>query len=96
MRRLLNYLILATRGGFTRARIIDTLKTQPQNAHQLAGKLGYDYTTIRHHLDVLIENSLLTATGGKYGQMYSLTPELESNYDTFLVLWNKRKESRGS
>lgn len=96
MRRLLNYLILGTRGGFTRARIIDALKTQPQNAHQLSEKLGYDYTTIRHHLDILVENSILTTTGGRYGQMYSLSPELESNYDTFLAFWNKWKESRSS
>ncbi len=87
MKRLLNYLIMGTRGGYTRARIIDALKAQSQNAHELTGKLGYDYSTIRHHLDVLVDNNLLVVTGNRYGQLYSLTPELKNNYASFLIIW---------
>lgn len=87
VKRLLNYLILGTRGGYARARIIDAIKNQPLNAHQLSEKLGYDYSTIRHHLDVLTENSLVTSSGEKYGQIYSISPELESNYDKFTLVY---------
>jgi len=89
MKRLLNYLILATRGGIARAQIIEAIRAQQLNAHQLSEKLGYDYSTIRHHLDVLMENHLLIANGNRYGQVYSLGPELESNYETFLMISGK-------
>jgi len=94
MRRLLNYIILGTRGGYTRARIIHTLKEEPKNAHQLAERLGYDYSTIRHHLDVLADNSLLVASGDRYGQVYSIGPELDMNYELFLQIWNAASKSR--
>jgi len=89
MKRLLNYLISGTRGGYARAQIIETIKAQQLNANQLAEKLGYDYSTIRHHLDVLTENSLLTASGDRYGQVYSIGPELEANYEIFLLILGK-------
>lgn len=87
VKRLLNYLILGTRGGYARARIIEAIKNQTMNAHQLSERLGYDYSTIRHHLGVLIENHLVTASGNRYGQVYSVSPELESNYDAFLLIY---------
>ena len=89
MKRLLNYLILGTRGGYARARIIEAIKNQQLNAHQLSERLGYDYSTIRHHLDVLIENNLVTGGGDRYGQVYTIGPELESNYDMFLLIYGK-------
>jgi DNA-binding transcriptional ArsR family regulator len=87
VKRLLNYLILGTRGGYARARIIETIRSQQLNAHQLSERLGYDYSTIRHHLEVLIENNLITASGNRYGQIYSISPELESNYETFVLIY---------
>jgi DNA-binding transcriptional ArsR family regulator len=89
MKRLLNYLILGTRGGYARARIIEAIRAQQQNAHQLSELLGYDYSTIRHHLDVLTENSLVTSSGDRYGQIYAISPELESNYEMFLLIYGK-------
>ncbi len=60
---VLGWLIAGTRGGVTRARIITTLKETPQNANQLATLLGMDYRTIRHHLEVLEKNKLITSAG---------------------------------
>jgi DNA-binding transcriptional ArsR family regulator len=93
LRRLLNYLITGTRGGYTRSKIIEALKEQPQNAHQLMERLTYDYSTIRHHLDVLVENGLVVTKGDRYGQVYSISPELESNYPVFLEIWNTSSRS---
>jgi DNA-binding transcriptional ArsR family regulator len=53
LKYLLGWLIAGTRGGATRAKIIETLKETPQNANQLATLLGMDYRTIRHHIKVL-------------------------------------------
>ncbi len=94
LKRLLNYLIMGTRGGYTRSEIINALKQQPQNAHQLMEKLGYDYSTVRHHLDVLVENGLAVTKGDRYGQIYSISPELDLNYRIFLEIWNTASRSR--
>jgi len=93
LKYLLGWLIAGTRGGPTRARIITTLKENPQNANQLATLLGMDYRTIRHHLNVLQKNKIITAVGEGYGIVYFLSQMLEDNYAVFeeIVkgLWKK-------
>jgi DNA-binding transcriptional ArsR family regulator len=83
LKYILGWLIAGTRGGATRAKIIDTLKEKPQNANQLANELGMDYRTIRHHLKVLEKNKLITSAGEGYGTTYFLSPALEENYELF-------------
>jgi len=77
------WVIAGTRGGASRAKIILFLKERPSNASQLAELLGMDYKTVRHHLEVLLENRLIVRVGGKYAATCFLSPELESNYGTF-------------
>jgi DNA-binding transcriptional ArsR family regulator len=60
--RLLCHLIAGTRGGRTRALILKNLVDRSYNAHQLSKVLNMDYKTIRHHLDVLIKNGIITKT----------------------------------
>jgi DNA-binding transcriptional ArsR family regulator len=84
LRRLLWFLIAGTRGGPNRARIIEALRARPSNAHQLAEGLGLDYRTIRHHLDLLERNGLLTRPAGNaYASPYFLSEYLEGNYPIF-------------
>ncbi|MGQ9551696.1 MAG: ArsR/SmtB family transcription factor [Candidatus Bathycorpusculaceae bacterium] len=83
LKYLLGWLIAGTRGGATRARIIETLKETPQNANQLANQLGMDYRTIRHHLEVLQKNRIITSVGEEYGKTYFLSPAMEENYVIF-------------
>ena len=84
LRQLLWYLIGGTRGGANRARIIEALRERPHNAHQLSEALGLDYRTVRHHLDLLVKNSLLTRPAGNaYAAPYFLSPYLEGNYALF-------------
>lgn len=89
LRRVLLYLISATRGGPVRAVIIATLKEEPMNVNQLAERLGHDYSTIKHHLDVLRENKLVEVAGGKYGQLYFLSTVLQENYGEFIEILGK-------
>ena len=86
---LLQWLIAGTRGGVNRARIINAIREEPQNANQLSELLGLDYRTIRHHLDVLGKNGLVTSMGETYGTMYFLSYELEENFEVFEEIWNK-------
>jgi DNA-binding transcriptional ArsR family regulator len=81
--------VIGTRGGTNRAQIIEAIRVEPRNANQLAGLLGVDYRTIRHHLDVLEKNGLLTSMGKQYGKMFFLSSELEENFRVFEEIWNE-------
>ena len=89
LRRLLWSLIGATRGGENRARIIHELKNRPSNLNQLSKKLGLEYRSIQHHIEVLKKNYLVTSQGERYGLTYFLTPWLESHYDIFEEILKK-------
>ena len=96
LRQLLWYLIAGTRGGPNRARIIEALRTQPGNASQLGKALGLDYRTIRHHLDLLQRNGLLTRPAGDaYAAPYFLSPYLEGNYAVFEEIRRKLRPPGG-
>jgi len=83
LKQLLGWLIIGTKGGKTRAQIIKNVKKTPQNANQLATKLVMDYRTIRHHLEVLEKNRIITSSGEGYGKTYFLSPAMEENYALF-------------
>ena len=83
LRYLLGWLIAGTRGGVTRAKMIAILKETPQNANQLANLLEMDYRTIRHHIEVLEKNRIITSAGEGYGKTYFLSPVMEENYALF-------------
>ena len=53
MKKVLWWLILGTRGGINRAKIIKKLNERPYNAHQLSEELNVNYRTIRHHIKIL-------------------------------------------
>ena len=95
LRQLLWYLIAGTRGGVNRARIIEALSERPYNANQLSAALGLDYRTVRHHLDLLQKNGLITRpTGDAYASPYFLSPSLEGSYTIFEEI-RKRLKPRG-
>ncbi len=89
LKYLLGWLIAGTRGGMTRARIIEAIHEAPQNANQMANLLGMDYKTIRHHLQVLEKNRIITSVGDKYGATYFLSQTMEDNYAMFEEILNK-------
>ena len=83
LRYLLGWLIAGTRGGASRAEIITALREAPKNANQLANQLNKDYRTIRHHLQVLQKNRIITSAGDRYGTTYFLSPQLEDHFAIF-------------
>jgi DNA-binding transcriptional ArsR family regulator len=83
LKYLLGWLIAGSKGGPTRARIIETLKDTPQNPNQLATLFGVDYKTIRHHIDLLEKNQIITPVGEGYSNTYFLSSLLEENYAVF-------------
>lgn len=96
LRQLLWFVIAGTRGGPNRARIIEALHARPRNANQLGKDLGLDYRTIRHHLDLLQRNGLLTRPAGDaYAAPYFLSPYLEGNFAIFEEIRRKMPPSSG-
>lgn len=98
MRRVIWWLLVGTKGGLNRARIIRALKERPYNANQLSEVLGLDYKTVRHHLKVLQDNKLLTTMGDRYGTVYFLSPGMEVEYEVFAdfldKIWAKFKAKK--
>ncbi|MEM2321105.1 MAG: winged helix-turn-helix domain-containing protein [Candidatus Bathyarchaeia archaeon] len=94
LRYILSWLIVGTRGGVMRARIIMSLKESPMNANQLASLLGVDYRTIKHHLEILMKNRIIMPVGEKYGVTYFLSPEVMENYIIFEEIWKKFREKQ--
>ena len=82
-------MIAGSRGGINRGKIIEIIKNNPMNANKLGIQLEVDYRTIRHHLDVLEKNGLITSMGERYGKMYFISVELEENYDDFVEIWER-------
>jgi DNA-binding transcriptional ArsR family regulator len=76
--RVLWWLFASSAGARTRTAIVRALRQEPRNAQQLSDALALDYTTVRHHLKVLMENRLVESTGPHYGQVYTLAPSLEA------------------
>ena len=89
LKYLLGWLIAGTRGGPTRAKMIEALKETPQNANQLATLLKMDYKTMRHHLEVLEKNKIITSVGDRYGSTYFLSQTMEDNYILFEEIMKK-------
>ena len=89
LKYLLGWLIAGTRGGPTRAKMIEALKETPQNANQLATLLKMDYKTMRHHLEILEKNKIITSVGDRYGSTYFLSQTMEDNYILFEEIMKK-------
>jgi len=97
LKSLLWHIIGGTRGGETRARIINQLKRRPYNPNQLSESLELDYKTVTYHLEKLEANGLVESSGDDYGQMYDLTEKLDENIQVFEQIWEKiDKENQSS
>ncbi len=93
-RRLLWYLFAGSKGGENRIKIINLLQDTPLNINRMAEVLDLDYKAVRHHVDVLEKNNLVSRMGEKYGIMYFVSNYLESNMDTFNEIITKITKSK--
>lgn len=83
MEKALWYLLVGTRGGANRVRLIRALSERPMNANQLAEELDLDYNTVRYHTEKLEDHDVLERGGSDYGEMYFLTDRFENHRDRF-------------
>ena len=88
-KHVIQWLIAGSRGGLNRGKILTTLRDLPSNANQLGTSIGVDYRTIRHHLEILEKNGMITSMGKRYGKMYFISASLEDSWSDFEEIWNK-------
>jgi DNA-binding transcriptional ArsR family regulator len=93
--RLLWWLFQSSSGAPTRVKVVRAIRARPRNAQQIADELGMDYTTIRHHLNVLASNHLIETVGERYGQVYFLSSSLESRWPAMEAIAARRTRARG-
>jgi len=86
----LTFLLYGMKGGENRIKIIEALRERPYNMNQLATKLGLNYRTIKHHVDILVREELLsTAKKGEYGNVFFIAPDLEMNVHIYNKILKK-------
>lgn len=89
LKSLLWHIIGGTRGGETRARIINELRDRPYNPNQLSETLDLDYKTVTYHLRKLENNGLIVSGEEDYGKMYDLSEKMENEIEVFEQIWEK-------
>ena len=74
--------LAGTRGGPNRARILRALDERPRNANRLAEDVELAYNTVRHHLEVLEQNGVITSSDESYGTVYLPSDRTQAHWDT--------------
>jgi DNA-binding transcriptional ArsR family regulator len=89
-KRILLSLILGTRGGIIRSKILDLINIAPAKAIRISTVLKIDYKTVLHHIQILTMNGLVISDNeGSYGATYFLTPIMENHYRVFSEIVTK-------
>ena len=89
IKNVLYWLIANSLGGFNRGRIIKELFNKPENANALSKNLKLEYKTVRYHLKVLEENSLIVSAGRGYGKTFFPSDVLKEHKKYFNEIWNE-------
>jgi len=88
--------LTGTRGGPNRVRLLRAVDERPRNANQLAEDLDLDYKTVRHHLDVLVDNDIVQSSGDDYGAVYLPTDRVRDHWNTVEDIIGEQTDSDGN
>lgn len=94
MEEMLLWLLVGSRGGVNRARIISLIHEKPCNTNQIRDELELNYKTVRHHLKLLEKNKIIKSNKEvKYGAVFFLSSEMKSNYRIFEEIYKKLEKN---
>jgi DNA-binding transcriptional ArsR family regulator len=93
--RILWWLFAGSAGARTRAQILRAIRQEPRNAQQLSDALGIDYSTVRHHLKVMLQNHVVITEGTSYGRLYFLSDMTETHWDKLEGMLERTKMGGG-
>lgn len=82
-KRIVYWLLAASKGGVNRIKILKLLKESPGNIKQVADKLGLDYKTVQHHILLLVKHGLAETSGEGYGKIYFVSQDMEEMWNEF-------------
>lgn len=77
----IRWLLVESRGGAIRSRILLLLHDKPTNIHRISKELNLDYKTVKHHLSVLEANGLVKRLGIRYGDVYFINDNAYRHWD---------------
>jgi DNA-binding transcriptional ArsR family regulator len=76
LKRSLFWLLIASRGGETRLKILSLLLRNPTNKNEISKALNVNYRTVTHHLTMLMENNIIIEDK-RYGGLVYVNSMLE-------------------
>ena len=82
----IRWLLVESRGGPVRSRILLLLRERPTNINRIARELNMDYKTVKHHLELLEKNGLVKRLGIKYGDVYFIEDNAYKHWDELYEL----------
>ena len=82
----IRWLLVESRGGPVRSRILLLLRERPTNINRIARELNMDYKTVKHHLELLEKNGLVKRLGIRYGDVYFIEDNAYKHWDELYVL----------
>ena len=75
------WIIVGSKGGAMRAKILQLICETPMNAHQVSEALRVNYRTATFHLDVMAKNGLVRTGGPRYGLVNFPSPACMAHKD---------------
>ncbi|ADN50623.1 ArsR/SmtB family transcription factor [Vulcanisaeta distributa] len=82
----IRWLLVESRGGPIRSKILLLLRERPTNINRIAKELNMDYKTVKHHLELLEKNGLVKRLGLRYGDVYFIEDNAYKHWDELYVL----------
>ena len=82
----IRWLLVESRGGPIRSKILLLLRNRPTNINRIAREINMDYKTIKHHLDLLEKNGLVKRLGLRYGDVYFIDDNTYKHWDELYAL----------
>ncbi|RAP53321.1 MAG: transcriptional regulator [Methanosphaera sp. rholeuAM270] len=94
MKKVIQWILLGTKGSENRIKIIQKIKEKPSNINQLSKELNLNYRTVKHHISKLKEFNIVESYGAKYGKLYFLSDYMSEHYDEFTELLKSIEANR--